>query len=226
MPYVKIRICEMDAQGRVVRDCKAHEIGMVVLGGPGIAGGYLNPSQNEGVFLPGGWLVTGDLGSLDEEGYIRISGRQKDLIIRSGHNILIITDRRLGADRVAIPALLALSAVHHHLVREGLRTTAGLVVADDKPKLEISADEQKLIDLTNKVTDRLWVFIGAVIAGAFLVITHVFVLLARSRGHGQGHQGGREGRRQQHHTVARRPRARSRGASRPASAEGRHTLRR
>lgn len=48
--------------------------------------------------------------------------------IRSGHNILIITDRRLGADRVAIPALLALSAVHHHLVREGLRTTAGLVV--------------------------------------------------------------------------------------------------
>ncbi len=48
--------------------------------------------------------------------------------IKSGHNILIITDRQLAADRVAIPALLALSAVHHHLVRAGLRTTAGLVV--------------------------------------------------------------------------------------------------
>ena len=48
--------------------------------------------------------------------------------IRSGHNILIITDRRIGREQVAIPALLALSAVHHHLVREGLRTTAGLVV--------------------------------------------------------------------------------------------------
>jgi glutamate synthase domain-containing protein 2/glutamate synthase domain-containing protein 1/glutamate synthase domain-containing protein 3 len=48
--------------------------------------------------------------------------------IKTGHNILIITDRALGAERVAIPALLALSAVHHHLVREGLRTTAGLVV--------------------------------------------------------------------------------------------------
>lgn len=48
--------------------------------------------------------------------------------IKSGHNILIITDRQLSRDRVAIPALLALSAVHHHLVREGLRTTAGLVV--------------------------------------------------------------------------------------------------
>jgi glutamate synthase domain-containing protein 2/glutamate synthase domain-containing protein 1/glutamate synthase domain-containing protein 3 len=48
--------------------------------------------------------------------------------LKSGHNILIVTDRRMGRDRVAIPALLALSAVHHHLVREGLRTTAGLVV--------------------------------------------------------------------------------------------------
>jgi len=48
--------------------------------------------------------------------------------IKGGHNILIITDRHLSANRVAIPALLALSAVHHHLVREGLRTTCGLVV--------------------------------------------------------------------------------------------------
>ncbi|MCK6425679.1 MAG: glutamate synthase-related protein [Burkholderiaceae bacterium] len=48
--------------------------------------------------------------------------------IRSGHNILIITDRAMNREQVAIPALLALSAIHHHLVREGLRTTAGLVV--------------------------------------------------------------------------------------------------
>ncbi len=48
--------------------------------------------------------------------------------IRGGKNILIITDRRVGATQLAIPALLALSAVHQHLVREGLRTSAGLVV--------------------------------------------------------------------------------------------------
>jgi len=48
--------------------------------------------------------------------------------LKGGSNILIITDRRLDAQNVAIPALLALSAVHQHLVREGLRTTAGLVV--------------------------------------------------------------------------------------------------
>ncbi len=48
--------------------------------------------------------------------------------IKSGHNILIISDRAMNRDQVAIPALLALSAIHQHLVREGLRTTAGLVV--------------------------------------------------------------------------------------------------
>ena len=48
--------------------------------------------------------------------------------IKGGHNILIITDRHMSRTQVAIPALLALSAIHHHLVREGLRTTAGLVV--------------------------------------------------------------------------------------------------
>ncbi|WP_225781190.1 glutamate synthase large subunit [Xenophilus sp. Marseille-Q4582] len=48
--------------------------------------------------------------------------------IKGGHNILIISDRAVSAQQVAIPALLALSAVHQHLIREGLRTTAGLVV--------------------------------------------------------------------------------------------------
>ncbi|OZA21288.1 MAG: glutamate synthase subunit alpha, partial [Hydrogenophilales bacterium 17-61-9] len=48
--------------------------------------------------------------------------------IKSGKNILIISDRAVSATQIAIPALLALSAIHQHLVREGLRTTAGLVV--------------------------------------------------------------------------------------------------
>ena len=48
--------------------------------------------------------------------------------IKGGNNILIISDRFVTPSQVAIPALLALSAIHQHLVREGLRTTAGLVV--------------------------------------------------------------------------------------------------
>ncbi|MEN9772169.1 MAG: hypothetical protein RJA58_812 [Pseudomonadota bacterium] len=48
--------------------------------------------------------------------------------IKSGKNILIVSDRSVSATQVAVPALLALSALHQHLVREGMRTMAGLVV--------------------------------------------------------------------------------------------------
>jgi len=48
--------------------------------------------------------------------------------VKSGYNILIVSDRRTDRDNVAIPALLATSAVHTHLVRQGLRTSTGLVV--------------------------------------------------------------------------------------------------
>ncbi len=48
--------------------------------------------------------------------------------VKGGKNILIISDRAISATQLAIPALLALSAIHQHLVREGLRTTTGLVV--------------------------------------------------------------------------------------------------
>ena len=48
--------------------------------------------------------------------------------VKSGHNIMIITDRKMDANFVAIPALLATSTVHQHLVSKGLRTITGLVV--------------------------------------------------------------------------------------------------
>ncbi|QBP77153.1 glutamate synthase subunit alpha [Herbaspirillum huttiense] len=48
--------------------------------------------------------------------------------VKSGHNILIISDRKVDADQLPIPALLATSAIHQHLVSKGLRTSTGLVV--------------------------------------------------------------------------------------------------
>ena len=45
-----------------------------------------------------------------------------------GYNIIILSDRQVGPDRIPIPALLATAAVHHHLIRKGLRTSVGLVV--------------------------------------------------------------------------------------------------
>jgi glutamate synthase (NADPH/NADH) large chain len=57
-----------------------------------------------------------------------------DEAVRDGINIIIISDRRAGADRIPIPSLLACAAVHHHLIREGLRTSVGLVVESGEPR--------------------------------------------------------------------------------------------
>ncbi|ADL54219.1 Glutamate synthase (ferredoxin) [Gallionella capsiferriformans ES-2] len=51
-----------------------------------------------------------------------------DRAVADGYNVLILSDRSMSAERVAIPALVACSKVHQHLVREGLRTSTGLVV--------------------------------------------------------------------------------------------------
>ncbi len=54
--------------------------------------------------------------------------------VRDGYNIIILSDREAGADRIPIPSLLACAAVHHHLIREGLRTSVGLVVESGEPR--------------------------------------------------------------------------------------------
>jgi glutamate synthase (NADPH/NADH) large chain len=53
---------------------------------------------------------------------------RSELAVRGGYNIIILSDRQAGPDRMPIPALLATAAVHHHLIRKGLRTAVGLVV--------------------------------------------------------------------------------------------------
>ena len=57
-----------------------------------------------------------------------------EIAVRDGINIVILSDRRAGADRIPIPSLLACAAVHHHLIREGLRTSVGIVVELAEPR--------------------------------------------------------------------------------------------
>src|SRR5471032_3310029 len=54
--------------------------------------------------------------------------------VRTGINIIILSDRMTGTDRIPIPSLLACAAVHHHLIRRGLRTSVGLVVESAEPR--------------------------------------------------------------------------------------------
>src|SRR5262250_3287638 len=60
--------------------------------------------------------------------------RQASAAISSGYQIVILSDRDVGSEMAAIPALLAVSAVHHHLIREGTRTQVGLVVESGEPR--------------------------------------------------------------------------------------------
>ncbi|MEM6461742.1 MAG: glutamate synthase large subunit [Pseudomonadota bacterium] len=54
--------------------------------------------------------------------------------VNNGYNIIILSDRQISSQRIAIPALLATAAVHHHLIRKGLRTSVGLVVESGEPR--------------------------------------------------------------------------------------------
>ncbi len=66
-------------------EVKIADDGEVLLKGPGMTRGYLHmPEKTEELFTKLGWLQTGDLGSMDDEGYLRITGRKKDLIITAG----------------------------------------------------------------------------------------------------------------------------------------------
>jgi len=85
-PYSSIEIMQRSPQGHWL-PCAAGTVGSVIARGPQIVSGYLNPAHNLTAFTPDGGLITGDLGRLDENGYLHLTGREKDLIIRSGHNI-------------------------------------------------------------------------------------------------------------------------------------------
>ena len=62
-----------------------------------------------------------------EEALQRLCERA-EAAVHGRYNIIILSDRMVGPDRIPIPALLATAAVHHHLIRKGLRTSVGLVV--------------------------------------------------------------------------------------------------
>ena len=115
VPYTNILIVKMSEDGQAIqRYCELGEVGMVIVKGPGVSAGYLDPEHNKGVFLADGSLVTGDLGCLDSDGFIRISGRQKDIIIRSGHNIepRLIEDALLRCPGVALAAAVGKPDAH------------------------------------------------------------------------------------------------------------------
>lgn len=88
-PHTRVRIVLTDDDGRITGEAARDEVGEICIANPGVLPGrtYREAEKNTGLFTEDGYLRTGDMGRLDEEGYLWITGRKKDLIIRGGHNI-------------------------------------------------------------------------------------------------------------------------------------------
>jgi fatty-acyl-CoA synthase len=84
LPDVEVRILSVETDG----DCEPGEQGELLTRGYHVMRGYYKMDEKTGEVIDDeGWLHTGDLAVMDEEGYVRITGRAKDMIIRGGENV-------------------------------------------------------------------------------------------------------------------------------------------
>ncbi|HVW42423.1 MAG TPA: AMP-binding protein [Amycolatopsis sp.] len=157
--------------GRVIEGCEIRIVddegrdvpeGEIVSRGPELFLGYTDPDLNRTAFLPGGWFRTGDVGRLDADGYLTITDRKKDIIIRGGENIsskevedvlaehaavaqvavVGMRDERLGERVCAFVVLrqgrtLTLDDVRAHFVAAGVarqKTPERVVVTGELPR--------------------------------------------------------------------------------------------
>ncbi len=87
LPYQDVRTFILDENDKFIREANTNEIGVVCISGECVFKGYVEQEHNKNIWPKEGWFNTGDLGRIDEDGYLFLTGRKKDLIIRGGHNI-------------------------------------------------------------------------------------------------------------------------------------------
>jgi fatty-acyl-CoA synthase len=113
LPGQQVKAVHIGADGSWT-DCTPGEVGVLAIGGPAVFAGYVTDPAHDGPrvsrdgIVDDGWLNTGDLGLVDPDGFVYLTGRAKDLIIRGGHNI----DPRIIEDGLLRhPAVRAAAAV-------------------------------------------------------------------------------------------------------------------
>ena len=115
LPYTHVRILHHDAAGKVT-DCGVDQVGEICVANPGVFAGstYTEAGKNHDLFAENIYLRTGDLGRIDAEGYLYITGRAKDLIIRGGHNIdpAEIEEALAGHEAVAMVGAIGQPDLH------------------------------------------------------------------------------------------------------------------
>ncbi len=113
-PYTDVKILQDGPDGP--KECAVDEIGEICVSNPGVFAGntYTETDKNENLYHYDKYLRTGDLGRFDEDGYLWITGRAKDLIIRGGHNIdpAEIEEALLGHEAVAFAGAIGQPDAH------------------------------------------------------------------------------------------------------------------
>ncbi|MGD9838565.1 MAG: malonyl-CoA synthase [Afipia sp.] len=129
LPGVEVRVTNPDTGEELKRD----EIGMIEVKGPNVFKGYWRmPEKTASEFRKDGFFITGDLGKIDERGYVHILGRGKDLVISGGFNVY---PKEVESEIDAIPGVVesAVIGVPHADFGEGV---TAVVVGDSKTPLD------------------------------------------------------------------------------------------
>jgi fatty-acyl-CoA synthase len=119
LPYQQVKAVRIREDGRW-EDVAAGEVGVLAINGPTVFAGYVTGRDASGHVLDGlgklhdGWLDTGDLGRVDPDGFVHLTGRAKDVIIRGGHNIdpAVIEEALLSHPKVAGAAAVGRPDAH------------------------------------------------------------------------------------------------------------------
>jgi fatty-acyl-CoA synthase len=144
LPYQEIQLFALGADGQPAKEpVKDGSSGVIGLRGPNLFPGYLRESDNQHIWMEGGWFNTGDLGRWDDEGYLVLCGRAKDLIIRGGHNI----DPQLIEDALVTHPDVAMAAAVGQLDRHAGELPIAYVTL--RAKSHVTADE--LMDFVRNV---------------------------------------------------------------------------
>jgi long-chain acyl-CoA synthetase len=132
MPVVEIKI--VDAAGH---DAGAGGTGEVLIKGPIIMPGYWNKPEATAETVIDGWLHTGDIGRLDHDGYLFITDRAKDMIIRGGENIYCVEIEQRLVEHPAIADAAVFGVTHPELgeeVKAVVQRSPGTTISEDEVK--------------------------------------------------------------------------------------------
>jgi len=128
---IRIVIDPENADAEVKSECSGH----ILARGDTIGPGYLDETQRDALFNNTGWLITGDLGHIDRNGHLKITGRAKDVIIRSGHNIDASVIEEAALQHPSIELAAAVSAP------DSYAGELPFLFVQLKPKCSVAPDE-------------------------------------------------------------------------------------